>query len=181
MSYGFLCLQHPSQRLEKTHTKKKPQTTYWIMSMYKVPTMCTRFQLRSFVLYVFEIFFYCFQMCSWLRGAWNTSSSQTRLAASIFRRRSPSTPAQPGTTKPAGAEDNIPPRAPVRDEVSRVPAAALGRQFFISKCNVIRCDNKHTTQAHKSLLLPTAVSLALAAVKHETNVNSSQLNYIFKS
>ena len=149
---------------------------------------CTRFQPcvqgsnYGLLFYMFlEIFFYCFQMCSWLRGAWNTSSSQTRLAASIFRRRSPSTPAQPGTTKPAGAEDNIPPRAPVRDEVSRVPAAALGRQFFISKCNVIRCDNKHTTQAHKSLLLPTAVSLALAAVKHETNVNSSQLNYIFKS
>ena len=65
--------------------------------------------------------------------------------------------------------------------MSRVPAAALGRRFFISKYNVIRCDNKHTTQANKSLLLPTAVLLALAAVKHETNANSFQLNHIFKS
>lgn len=176
MSCGFLCLQHPSRRLEKTHTKKK--TSDYLLNHEHV---CVQGSDCGLLFYVFEIFFYCFQMCSWLRGAWNTSSSHTRLAASIFQRRSPSTPARPGTTKPAGAEDNILPRAPVRDEVSRVPAAALGRQFFISKYNVIRCDNKHTTQANKSLLLPTAVSLALTAVKHETNVNSSQLNYIFKS
>lgn len=98
-------------------------------------------------------------MSSCLRGAWKTGSSLGPLCRIriLMESRSISAPAPPDMTELAGAEDNGALRAPVRDEVGRVPATALGRRFFISKYNVIRCDNKHTTQGNKSLLLPTAV------------------------
>lgn len=85
-------------------------------------------------------------------------------------------------TKPAGAEDNdMLPRAPVRDEARGAPAAGLGGWFFISEYNVIRCDNKHTTQENKSLFLTAAVLLTLAAWKSWNKRNPFQPNRIFKA
>lgn len=103
-------------------------------------------------------------------------------SASVFQRWSPSALVQPDMTQLAGAEDkNVPPRVPVRDEVSRGPAAALGGWFVISKYNVISCDNKHSTQGNKWLLLPAALLLALDAVKARNKCNAFQPNHIFKA
>lgn len=170
----FLCPPHPAQRMAKTEDRN----VYQMMSVdvYKAPTILF-VPVRSQSLASVHVF-KCVLGCEEPSPSLSRVPEQGVLLASSFQR----CPRPPSPREIGPAELQITPR--LRGHLwamSGGPAAGLGRRCFISKYNVMRSDNKHTTQRNKSLRLRTAVSLALAAIKSWNTRSPFQPNRIFKA
>lgn len=178
----FLCPQPPAQKPAKTEA----HNVYWIMSMnvYEAPTTLVCY-IRPSNPSSFNVFK---RILGWedFRSSWSDTLEQgvppdcppcIRIPEMVPISPSLTTYDQPSRIKTVAYLQGL--LWGMRWATSLLLPSA-GDFFFISKYNVIRCDNKHTTQRNRSLL-PTAVLLALAVLKARNRCDPFQPNHIFKA